>query len=91
MATKEKAMHNLKAESIVSHYLRLKHDVYEYEIHDVQNNMVDVSFISTSKGFADPYINIESVNFKDKRVTGTLDVGLAKMYVQDNFDEAELF
>ena len=91
MTKQEKAMEKLKVDSILSHYLRLKHNVDEFEIHDIQNNMVDVSLFATGKGIADPYINIQEVNFKDKRVTGTIDISLAKMYVQDNIKEVELF
>ena len=91
MTKQEKAMEKLKVDSILSHYLRLKHNVDEFEIHDIQNNMVDVSLFATGKGIADPYINIQEINFKDKRVSGTIDIELAKMYVKSNVDDIVFF
>ena len=84
MTTKEKVT------GILERYFNIRDDVEDFEILKIQNNMVDVSFIATGKGFADSYINIQSINFKNKEIVGIIDIELVQLYVQNNVENIEI-
>ena len=79
-----------KATGILRHYFKLKHDISNFEVLDIQNRMIDISLVVTDSAFADPYIDIHFVDFKQRAITGTIDISLAEMYVNGKVDEVEL-
>ena len=85
MTTKEKKLKCLK------HYLKLEYDVNEYKILNIKNDKVGISFIAPGNEFIDPYIDILVVNFTTKEITGSINLALAKKYVEDKVDKIELF
>mgnify|MGYP006435940643 CR=1 FL=1 len=85
MTTKEKKLKFLK------HYFKIEHNISNFEVLNIQNDMIGVSFIALGKEFIDPYIDILTVNFSTRELTGIIDLSLAKKHVQDKIDEVELF
>ena len=85
MTTKEKQLKFLK------HYFKLEHNISSFEVLNIQNDNIGVCFIANGDEFIDPYIDILTVNFKTRELTGIIDLSLAKMYVQNNVENIELF
>ena len=74
-------MEEEKATQILSEYFKLRHGISNFNLLNIQDNIADIYLIATDNIFSDPYVSIHLVDFRDKEVTGTIDMKLAEMYV----------
>ena len=80
-----------KATGILRHYFKLKHDVNDFTIYEINNDNVYLSLRVTSTDFRNDDLRIIYIDFTDNKILGTIDIEDAREYVKTNINEVELF
>ena len=80
-----------KATGILKHYFKLRYNIDQFTIFEINEDTIYLSLIVNSLNFHNYDLKIIDVNFLDSKILGSIDKGKAWEYVKANINDLELF